>query len=140
IPSTSTAFYPPNSKQPYPFDRERAEALLDEAGYKRGKNGERFSLKLVQIPNGEDVPMFATFIQQSLAEVGIKVDIATHDYAGALHAVYTSFEFDIATGWNQYRGDPHVSTTVWVRSGSPAGSPWTNQYGWQSDKVDQLVD
>ncbi|QDQ86724.1 ABC transporter substrate-binding protein [Alcaligenaceae bacterium SJ-26] len=140
IPSSSAKFYPPNSKQPYPFDRERAEALLDEAGYPRNSKGERFTLKLVQIPNGEDVPLFATFIQQSLAEVGIKVEIANHDYAGALHAVYTSYDFDIATGWNQYRGDPHVSTTVWVRSGSPAGSPWTNQYGWQSDKVDQLVD
>lgn len=140
IPSTSKEFYPEGSTQPYPFDRAKAEKLLDEAGYKRGADGNRFSLKLVQIPNGEDVPLFATFIQQSLAEIGIKVDIANHDYAGALAAVYKEHDFDIATGWHQYRGDPAVSTTVWVRSGSPAGSPWTNQYGWQSDKVDELVD
>ncbi|QEL65460.1 dipeptide transport system, periplasmic-binding protein [Oryzomicrobium terrae] len=140
IPSTSTAFYPAGSKQPYPYDKKRAEALLDEAGYKRGAGGIRFSLKLVGIPNGEDVPLLATFIQQSLAEVGIKVEIANYDYAGALAAVYKEHNFDIATGWHQYRGDPAVSTTVWYRSGSPAGSPWTNQYGWQSDKVDKLID
>jgi peptide/nickel transport system substrate-binding protein len=140
IPSTSTAFYPADSKQPYPYDKKRAEALLDEAGYKRGTNGIRFSLKLVAIANGEDVPLLATFIQQSLAQVGIKVDIATHDYAGSLSAVYKEHNFDIATGWHQYRGDPAVSTTVWFRSGSPAGAPWTNQYGWQSDKVDKLID
>ncbi|MEE3649768.1 MULTISPECIES: ABC transporter substrate-binding protein [unclassified Brenneria] len=140
IPSTSTKFYPPDSKPPYPFDRQKAEALLDEAGYPRAANGERFRLKLVQLPNGEDVPLFATFIQQSLAEVGIKVDIANYDYAGALSAVYKEHSFDIATGWHQYRGDPAVSTTVWLRSGSPAGSPWTNQFGWQSDVIDALID
>ncbi|PWC12596.1 ABC transporter substrate-binding protein [Brenneria corticis] len=140
IPSTSTGFYPPNSAQPYPFDRKKAEALLDEAGYPRGANGERFKLKLVPILNGEDVALFATFIQQSLAEVGIKVDIANYDYAGSLSAVYKEHNFDLATGWHQYRGDPAVSTTVWLRSGSPDGAPWTNQYGWQSDVIDKLID
>lgn len=140
IPSTSTAFYPADSKQPYPYDVKRANALLDEAGYKKGAGGVRFSLRLVPIQNGEDVPLLATFIQQSLAEVGIKVEIVNYDIAGALSAVYKEHNFDIATGWHQYRGDPAVSTTVWFRSGSPAGSPWTNQYGWQSDKVDQLID
>ena len=140
IPSTSTAFYPADSKVPYPYDKARAEALLDEAGYKRGAKGERFTLKLVPINNGEDVPLFATFIQQSLAQVGIKVEITNFDYAASLAAVYKEHNFDIATGWHQYRGDPAVSTTVWLRSGSPEGAPWTNQYGWQSDKVDKLID
>lgn len=140
IPSTSKAFYPTDSKLPYPYDKKRAEALLDEAGYKRGADGVRFSLKLVPIQNGEDVPLLATFIQQSLGEIGIKVEIVNYDIAGALAAVYKDHNFDIATGWHQYRGDPAVSTTVWFRSGSPAGSPWTNQYGWQSDKVDKLID
>lgn len=140
IPSTSTAFYPGNSQPPYPFDPKKANALLDEAGYPRKAKGERFSLKLVPITNGEDVTLFATFIQQSLGEVGIRVDITNFDYAGSLSAVYKEHNFDIATGWHQYRGDPAVSTTVWLRSGSPAGSPWTNQYGWQSDVVDKLID
>ena len=140
IPSSSKAFYPENSKLVYGFDRKKAEALLDQAGYPRKADGSRFNLKLVHINNSEDVPMFATFIQQSLAEVGIKVTIANYDLAGALNAVYKQHDFDIATGWHQYRGDPAVSTTVWLRSGSPAGAPWTNQYGWQSAKVDKLID
>ncbi|MCX8596652.1 MULTISPECIES: ABC transporter substrate-binding protein [unclassified Gilliamella] len=139
IPS-SNVFYPKDSKIVYPFDREKAEQLLDEAGYPRKADGTRFTLKLVHINNGEDVPLFATFIQQSLAEVGINVVIVNLDTAGALNAVYKLHDFDIATGWHQYRGDPAVSTTVWLRSGSPEGAPWTNQYGWKSDAVDQLID
>ncbi len=139
IPSSSPAFFP-GGAAPYPFDKKRAEALLDEAGYKRAGGGTRFALKLVPINNGEDVPLLATFIQQSLAEVGIRIEIQQLDIAGALTTVYRDHAFDLATGWHQYRGDPAVSTTVWYRSGSPRGAPWTNQWGWQSEKVDALVD
>jgi peptide/nickel transport system substrate-binding protein len=139
IPSSSPAFYP-GGTPPYPFDKKKSVALLDEAGYKRGADGTRFTLKLVPIMNGEDVPLLATFIQQSLAGVGIKVEIVQLDIAGALTTVYRDWNFDLATGWHQYRGDPAVSTTVWYRSGSPKGAPWTNQWGWQSDKIDQLID
>lgn len=139
IPSSSKEFFPGNPV-PYAYDKARAEKLLDEAGYKRGAGGVRFSLRIVPIMNGEDVPLLATFIQQSLQQVGIRVEIVQLDIAGALSAVYRDWNFDLATGWHQYRGDPAVSTTVWYRSGSPKGSPWTNQFGWQSDKVDQLID
>lgn len=139
IPSSSAAFYP-GGTFPYAYDRKKAEALLDEAGYKRGGDGNRFTLRLVPVQNGEDVAQFATFIQQSLSEVGIKVEIVQLDIAGALSTIYKDWNFDLATGWHQYRGDPAVSTTVWFRSGSPKGSPWTNQHGWQSDKIDKLVD
>src|SRR3954451_396305 len=139
IPSSSPEFYP-GGEPPYTFDKQRSETLLDEAGYKRGAGGTRFSLKLVPLMNGEDVPLLATFIQQSLAAVGIRVEIQQLDIAGALATIYRDWNFDMATGWHQYRGDPAVSTTVWYRSGSPKGSPWTNQWGWQSDKVDALID
>ncbi|TDR89280.1 ABC transporter substrate-binding protein [Enterovirga rhinocerotis] len=139
IPSVSTAFYT-EAPPPYKLDVKKANALLDEAGYKRGAGGTRFTLKLVPIQNGEDVPLLATFIQQSLSQVGIKVDILNLDSAGALATVYRDWNFDLATGWHQYRGDPAVSTTVWYRSGSPKGAPWTNQYGWKNDAVDKMID
>lgn len=139
IPSVSKAFYP-GGTFPYPFDRKKAEALLDEAGYKRGADGNRFTLRLVPVQNAEDVPLFGTYIQQSLAEVGIKVDVVQLDNAGALATIYKEWNFDLATGWQQYRGDPAVSTTVWFRSGSPKGAPWTNQFGYKSEALDKLID
>ena len=117
-----TAFYPEDTPT-YPFDRERAEELLDEAGYTRpSRRGSRFSLRLVPAPWGEDIALWATFIQQSLQEIGIDVEIVRYDAAGFLSNVYNEWNFDLATGWHQYRGDPAVSTTVWYRSGSPRGA------------------
>ncbi len=139
IPSSSPKFYPKDTPQ-YPFDRKKAEALLDEAGYKKAADGKRFSLRLLPAPWGEDITLWATFMQQSLKQVGIDVEIVRYDAAGWLKTVYNDWNFDLATGWHQYRGDPAVSTTVWYRSGSPKGAPWTNQWGWQSAEIDQLID
>src|SRR5690606_17741535 len=139
IPSSSPSFFPKDAPK-YPFDKKKAEALLDEAGYKKGADGKRFSIRLVPAPWGEDITLWSTFIQQSLQQVGIGVEIVRYDAAGFLSNVYKDWNFDLATGWHQYRGDPAVSTTVWYRSGSPKGAPWTNQWGWQSEQVDKLID
>ena len=139
IPSTSPRFFSKDVPM-YAFDKKKAEALLDEAGYKRGANGQRFSLRLVPAPWGEDISLWATFLQQSLQQVGIGIEIVRYDAAGYLSNVYKDWNFDLATGWHQYRGDPAVSTTVWYRSGSPKGAPWTNQWGWESAAIDKLID
>src|SRR5690606_3371585 len=109
---------------------------LDEAGYPRTGSSPRFKLRLLPAPWGEDVSLFATFLQQSLAEVGIEVAIVQRDAAGFLSDVYRDWEFDLATGRHQYRSDPAVSTTVWYRSGAPNGAPWTNQWGWRDAEID----
>ena len=45
IPSTSTDFYPGANTPQYPYDKAKAAALLDEAGFKAGAGGTRFSLQ-----------------------------------------------------------------------------------------------
>jgi peptide/nickel transport system substrate-binding protein len=138
IPSVATAFYP-GGERPYAFDRARAERLLDEAGYRKDAQGNRFKLKIVPIQNGEDVPLFATFVQQSLRPIGIDTEIVNYDYAGAINAVNRDWNFDLALDWHRFRGDPAISTTVWYTSGSPKGAPWTNQWGWENAQADALA-
>ncbi|WP_316229691.1 ABC transporter substrate-binding protein [Bradyrhizobium sp. SZCCHNR1051] len=140
IPSTSTDFYPGANTPQYPYDKAKAAALLDEAGYKPGAGGTRFSLRLLPAPWGEDISLWATFLQQSLGEVGIAIEIVRNDGGGFLKQVYDEHTFDLATGWHQYRNDPAVSTTVWYRSGQPKGAPWTNQWGWDDAKIDKIID
>lgn len=139
IPSTSTEYYPTGMPQ-YGFDKALAERLLDEAGHRRGAGGTRFSLRLLPAPWGEDIALWATFIQQSLGEVGIRVEVVRNDAAGFLRQVYNDHAFDLASGWHQYRNDPAVSTTVWYRSGSPRGAPWTNQWGITDATLDKIID
>ncbi len=139
IPSVSTDYYPAGMPQ-YPFDVAAANRLLDEAGHRRGAGGVRFSLRLHPAPWGEDISLFATFMQQSFAQVGVRIEIIRLDAAGWLRTIYNDHNFDLASGWHQYRSDPAVSTTVWYRSGSPVGAPWTNQWGWTDPTIDQIID
>lgn len=140
IPSVSTDYYPTEPMPQYGYDVALANRLLDEAGQRRGAGGVRFSVRLLPAPWGEDIALWATFIQQSLQQVGIRVEIVRNDAAGFLRSVYNDWNFDLASGWHQYRSDPAVSTTVWYRSGSPRGAPWTNQWGWKDDRIDGIID
>lgn len=139
IPSVSTDYYPAGMPQ-YPFDVAAANRLLDEAGHRRGAGGVRFNLRLHPAPWGEDISLFATFMQQSFAQIGVRIEIVRLDAAGWLRTIYNDHNFDLASGWHQYRSDPAVSTTVWYRSGSPVGAPWTNQWGWTDPTIDQIID
>ena len=60
----------------YVFDLEKANKMLDEAGYPRKENGIRFELKVLYIapphePDRQIVP--AEYIAVALKKVGIKV-------------------------------------------------------------------
>lgn len=76
-----TLVNPPNGNpnlEPYPYDPELAEQLLDEAGYPRGEDGVRFTLTL-RAPNGRYVndANVALAVGQYLSEIGVEtiVDI-----------------------------------------------------------------
>lgn len=75
----TTLVNPPNDNpnlKPYPYDPELAERLLDEAGYPRGADGLRFSLKL-QTGNGafpNDVNV-ALVVAQYFDDIGVATQV-----------------------------------------------------------------
>ncbi len=124
----------------YEYDVEKAKALLDEAGYPAGDDGIRFKLRHRPAPWGEYTQLWGEYFAQAMKEIGIDVEIQTNDAPGFLNGVYRDHDFDTANGWHQFRSDPAVSTMVWLRSGQPAGTPWTNQFGWKNEEIDQMID
>jgi peptide/nickel transport system substrate-binding protein len=139
IPSVAGANYT-DDVPTYPFDIEKAKALLDEAGYKPDANGVRFKLKHRPAPWGEYTQLWGEYYAQALKKIGIAVELVTNDAPGFLNGVYRDHDFDTANGWHQFRADPAFSTTVWLRSGAPVGTAWSNQFGYKSDKMDSLID
>lgn len=139
VPSTGGANYT-DEVPTYDYDVETAKSLLDEAGYPADENGVRFKLRHRPAPWGEYTQLWGQYFAQAMGEIGIEVELLTNDAPGFLSGVYRDHDFDTANGWHQFRSDPAVSTMVWLRSGSPAGSPWTNQFGWQSDEMDAMID
>ena len=139
VPASASAFYTPDVAT-YGFDTDKADALLDEAGLPRGADGTRFALDLLPAPYFEETRQFGDYLRQALAKVGIDARIVSNDSAGHQKAVYTDHDFDLAVAPTVFRGDPAISTTVLVRSGIPAGVPFTNQGGYANADLDALID
>lgn len=138
VPKNDSQFYTPDVPA-YPFDPEKANALLDEAGFKRGADGTRFALKLLPAPYFNETRQFGDYLRQALAAVGIDAEIVNNDAAAHQKAVYTDHAFDIAVGPPVYRGDPAISTTILVQGGLPDGVPFSNQGGYADPELDALI-
>lgn len=138
VPAYDKAFYEPDVAA-HAFDPAKAEALLDEAGYKRGADGNRFTLKLLPAPFFNETKQFGDYLRQALAKVGIDAQVVSNDTPAHLKAVYTDHDFDITVATPVYRSDPAISTTILFESGLPAGVPFSNQYGYANADVDKLI-
>ncbi|MGV6874688.1 ABC transporter substrate-binding protein [Pseudochelatococcus sp. B33] len=125
--------------QNYIYDPEQAKALLAEAGYGPDKPIS-FRVLLPTAGSGNMVPLpMAEFVQQSLAEVGVKVEYEVADWGTVLQGMRTPPGTD---------GVPHRDA---INHGQPFGDP-TNFYtnvtsmgkisNWgeyKNDRVDQLM-
>jgi peptide/nickel transport system substrate-binding protein len=138
IPETGAPFFTADVAT-YPFDPARAEALLDEAGLPRGSDGRRFAVTLRPAPWFDETRSIGAMLKQALEKVGIGVTLVATDPAAHLKAVYTDHDFDLAVGSPVWRNDPAISTTVLYQSGLPAGVPFTNQFGYASERMDALI-
>lgn len=139
VPANDPTFYTPEVTT-YPFDVEKAKALLDAAGYPAGADGVRFRLNLLPAPYFNETKQFGDYLRQALAAIGVEATIVANDSAGHQKAVYTDHAFDLAIAPTVFRGDPAISTTNLVRSGIPAGVPFSNQGGYANAELDALID
>jgi peptide/nickel transport system substrate-binding protein len=139
VPHNAPEFYNPDTPQ-YDFDIARANELLDGAGYPRGENGVRFSLRLLPAPYFNETRQLGDYLRQALAEIGIDAQVVNNDSAAHQQAVYTDHDFDLAVAPPVFRGDPAISTTILVRSGTPAGVTFSNQGGYANAELDALID
>jgi peptide/nickel transport system substrate-binding protein len=139
--SSLSAYKDASVETTYPYDPEKAAALLDEAGYKVGGDGTRFTLKLVPLPYGELWSRQAEYLREALGAVGIKVEIQSVDVAGWFKRL-TTFDYDIAQNFVYTTADPGIGisygyTTV---KGDNAGSTGGNINGYSNPEVDALLD
>ncbi|MFG3438196.1 ABC transporter substrate-binding protein [Nonomuraea sp. NPDC047897] len=102
----------PADLQPDPHDPARANAILDELGYKKGTDGVRVTPKgdrmAYSVVVWEEITRVAEILQKNLAEVGIelKPDIAP-DYTAAVTGPDGKYlDFDLAFSYWTEAPDP----------------------------------
>jgi peptide/nickel transport system substrate-binding protein len=64
----------------YPYDPGKANALLDQAGWKREKDGVRFRLAM-KTSTDETSRLLAMILQQQLRDIGIALEVRSFEFA-----------------------------------------------------------
>ena len=94
LPSSSWAYNPNVEK--YEQDLNMANMLLDEAGYPKGDDGMRFSLRMIVGTTGRDKGLPEMEIMRSqLNEVGIDLQLEVYDEATTTQMVSIERDFDM---------------------------------------------
>ena len=125
-----------------PIGIERANKLLDEAGFPRKADGIRFEMVHDITPYGEEWQRFGEAVQQALAQVGIKATLRYEDVATWLKRIYTDYDFD---------HDAPTSSTISpipcsactgrsTRDRIRPGTVFVNGARWSDPRADELMD
>jgi peptide/nickel transport system substrate-binding protein len=126
----------------YELDVALANRMLDEAGYPRGRDGQRFSLKY--IGSGGQIGIFqrtGQYVTQALKELGIGVSIEVPDSSTYLRRVYKDRDFDIDLFNSVFVLDPCISTVGWYTSEAfRSGAYFRNHSGLQDADVDAAAE
>jgi peptide/nickel transport system substrate-binding protein len=124
-----------------PDAKQRAEKLLDEAGFPRKADGIRFEIVHDITPYGEEWQRYGEYTQQALAEIGIRVRLRTEDVPTWLKRIYTDYNFDLTNNWIQTLADPVIGAHRLYHSNQiRPGTVFVNGSGWSSPETDRLME
>ncbi len=139
---TPNAWYFDPAIRPYPFDPNKAAALLEEAGWKEGpegirfKDGKPFSFTLLTPSNQEIRKDIATLVQDDLRKIGIEAKIANYEWSVFLSQHILKLDFDaVVLGWTSGNYDQYQ---IWSSTQTRPGL--LNFVGYSNPKVDQLLE
>lgn len=137
-PFTAWAYNPNVVK--YDRDLEKANNLLDQAGYPKGADGIRFKINVYVIAARYDHIEEAELIRDQLKEVGVSLEIVAVDYAVWDQNVFKTWNFDIAIVAMTAGGpDPHYEFQHY-HSTRHIPVSWSNFIGYNNSRVDQLFE
>jgi len=128
VPQSANFYHPDVAR--FPYDPERARALLAEAGHPNG-----FDLVMYTYIGGPAVPV-STVIQDMLRQVGVRVDLRPLEIAAWSQTVRTS-EIPATYMRVTRSGDPHEYIFTMLHS---ASIPQNNYGRFADPELDALID
>ncbi|WP_040978445.1 ABC transporter substrate-binding protein [Oceanobacillus jeddahense] len=116
-------------------DIDRANELLDDAGYEIQDDGYRFTLTYrafeTSIYGTTSIP---TFVEQQLGEIGINVDYESYEWALRTEMLDNRRDWDLAAGGGSRGPDP-LFFASFLKTGSA-----TNKMLYENPEIDELFD
>lgn len=136
-------FYNPKIEKSCSYNPEKAMLLLEEAGYKREKDGlwykegKPFQFTILTNQGNLARLLVAQMIQQDLAKIGIKVNIRVMEWTTLIHQFIDKRHFQaVILGWTT-GPDPDLYD---IFHSSKDKSPGLNFIGYKNPEVDRLLE
>jgi peptide/nickel transport system substrate-binding protein len=128
--------YTPDVRQ-YPHDLAAAARLLDEAGQKIGRGGERFAITFTHASTQQRL---AQAVREQLKAVSITVNLETLDFNAGVDRVYVKKTFDLGMASFCNGADPDIGVRRVYVSTNIGPFPFSNGAGYRNPRVDELFD
>ncbi len=127
----------------YEQDFERANRLLDEAGYPRDAEGKRFSFRMTYIPEkAGNNRKFTEYLRQLfLRNLGVETIIEHPQNVRAWMQKVSNWDFDVTLDDVFNWGDPVIGVhRTYLSSNIRKGVIWSNTQGYSNPAVDALME
>ena len=123
----------------YPFDVAKANALLDEAGLKRGADGIRFKVTMVFSADEPEPPLVSAALKVMWRAVGVDLVNEALDRTSAGKRMFDTRDFDTTMTSYVSFGDPALGIArIFVTSS--IGKVFGNPTGYSNPAVDALFE
>lgn len=130
-------FYEPEVEA-YDLDIDRANQLLDEAGYKRGADGMRFALTIDHGSLTTKAP--AEYLRPQLKKIGIDVTVRTSPDFPTWAKRISNWDFDMTWDTVFNWGDPVIGVhRTYLSDNIRKGVIWSNTQGYKNPEVDDIL-
>lgn len=134
--SSATRFHDPSVRLEA-FSEQAANALLDEAGLRRGADGTRFELKFMGLPYGEIWNRLGEYIRQQFGKLGVRLVAESVD-AGTWARKLAEWDYDVTVNFVYQWGDPTLGVERTYVSTNIQKIAFTNTGGYANPRVDEL--
>ena len=140
IPETLPNFYTADVPS-YDYNPDRANELLDAAGYARGADGMRFSLRLIAPTVGDTYDRMGQFLKQNFRDVGVDLELISADIPTFIRSVFGEYDYDLTLYPGSVTADPTIGLQrFWWSKAASQGTPFVNSTGYESAEMDQILE
>lgn len=137
-----------DSKFEIDFDPDKAEQILDEAGWKKGtdgirsKDGQRAAFDVIYFPNRDHARADLTIATASdLKKIGIEVNPVARDSKSVTKEDYASTPIMLGGGGTPYSVDGQIYSILHSKyAESDTGAKWDNGSDYVNPEIDELLD